>query len=424
MANYQNRQKKRQQALARQKQPAVPQKSDIDAKQWIFEPVDSWFFREMRPFQVTGAELGSLFPPPARTLAGAVRGIIGERAGVNWAEYRKGKGEIVGLDLCEEMGNPTSAGETEFGKLELTGPYLLKDGKRLYPVPQHLLQEEKGEQDEQEKYYWLHPGAPLHCDLGCVQLPVIKPTPSPDKKLKPLLNVWVDADNLRKILHGEKPDKEKLYRATDLFARETRIGIGLDKERKRRTTEEGLLYQTSHIRLCDKVALGMGVSGIDARLQLNKGETRHIRLGGEGRMAAVSPSNAANLPQTPVNKDTKQIVLVLLTPLLVPEDRKFFMPFKGAKKVEHQGADAWEVTLQGIKLKIISAALGKPQREGGWNLAQHKPRALRSLVPAGSVWFCEVLDSGDPSVLHGAKIGEETALGRGELAVGVWPGGR
>jgi hypothetical protein len=40
-------------------------------------------------------------------------------------------------------------------------------------------------------------------------------------------------------------------------------------------------------------------------------------------------------------------------------------------------------------------------------------------VPAGSVWFCEVL-SGDPTTLQGYKIGTDTELGRGELAVGKW----
>jgi CRISPR-associated protein Cmr3 len=375
-------------------------------KQWIFEPIDSWFFREMRPFQVTGAELGSVFPPPARTIAGAVRGIIGERVGVDWAAYRKG--DVP--DLSKKMGDPRYGGEAEFGKLQLTGPYLLKDGQRLYPVPQHLLQ------DEEEEYYWLKPGEPLVCDLGNIKLPVVES--EPDKKIKPLLNAWVDADNLRKILNGENPTK--IYRAAELFVRETRIGIGLDKERVRRTTEEGLLYQTSHVRLGEGVALAVGVGGISEDLQLGDGETRHIRFGGEGRMAAVSLGSAASLPQMPVIEDQK-IVLVLLTPLLVPKDGNFFMPFAGATRVQHNGADVWEVELCGVKLKILSATLGKPQREGGWNLAQNKPRALRSLVPAGSVWFCEVMEGGgDPSTLHGAKIGEETALGRGELAVGVW----
>ena len=39
---------------------------------------DTWFFREFRPHDAVGAsELSSLFPPPIRTLAGALRTLIG-----------------------------------------------------------------------------------------------------------------------------------------------------------------------------------------------------------------------------------------------------------------------------------------------------------------------------------------------------------
>ncbi len=60
----------------------------MSAKQWCFEPLDTWFFRESRPFgTVGGSELTSLFPPPARTVAGAIRTLIGENANINWNNY-------------------------------------------------------------------------------------------------------------------------------------------------------------------------------------------------------------------------------------------------------------------------------------------------------------------------------------------------
>lgn len=145
-----------------------------------------------------------------------------------------------------------------------------------------------------------------------------------------------------------------------------------------------------------------------------------VRLGGEGRIASVSVDTAEELPKTPVTSQTKNIILVLLTPLLVPKDGSFFMPFENNNpKKDSNGADVWHVKLNDVELEIISAVLGKPQREGGWNLTKNQSRPLRSLVSAGSVWFCRVL-SGNPQKLHRHKIGEETALGRGELAVGCW----
>jgi CRISPR-associated protein Cmr3 len=43
------------------------------------------------------------------------------------------------------------------------------------------------------------------------------------------------------------------------------------------------------------------------------------------------------------------------------------------------------------------------------------------MLPAGSVFFCTCDDpKGVIAALSGSQIGEEQALGRGELAVGYW----
>lgn len=415
MAKYKkNKYKKQPQKslpVISQLQDSKPVTSTNGAKEWRFEAIDTCFFREMRPIdELTGAELGSLFPPPARTLAGAVRGLIGERADVNWAAYRAGDGKahsINGLNLCEQLGDPQcEKEEAEFGKLKLSGPYLLKDNKRLYPVPQHLLRDEEGH------FHWLRPGAPIYCDLGKVRLPIVQP--DTENKVKPINHAWVDKAGLQAILSGKPP--YYMYNMNELFTNETRIGIGLNRDQ--RMTIDGLLYQTRHIRPCEGVSLGIEVAGIDEQLQLPPNETHTVRLGGEGRIASVSLGNPEILPKIKVAGD--KIVLILLTPLLVPEKGKFFMPFENVRKEkESDGADVWHVILKGVELKIISAVLGKPQREGGWNLAKNQSRPLRSLVPAGSVWFCQIL-KGEVQTLHGYKVGEETALGRGELAVGHW----
>ena len=45
-----------------------------------------------------------------------------------------------------------------------------------------------------------------------------------------------------------------------------------------------------------------------------------------------------------------------------------------------------------VKLKLISAAVGRREPVSGWNLRSDTPRAVRWMVPAGSVYFFEVLD--------------------------------
>ncbi|WP_308874159.1 type III-B CRISPR module-associated Cmr3 family protein [Thiothrix subterranea] len=59
----------------------------------VFNATDTLFFRESRPMEALG-EAQSVFPPPVRTLAGAVRTLIGEHFQVQWHEFDQKKGNI------------------------------------------------------------------------------------------------------------------------------------------------------------------------------------------------------------------------------------------------------------------------------------------------------------------------------------------
>ncbi|TVR63993.1 MAG: hypothetical protein EA420_06115 [Candidatus Competibacteraceae bacterium] len=123
-----------------------------DNKQWRFDALDSWFFREARAFDTSGGnELVSLFPPPARTVAGAVRTLIGEMHEVDWERFAL-EGESADLKRMIGVGD-------DLGQVNMTGPYPLWEGKRLYPVPLHLLAQDR-------QYVFLKPGEPVDCDLS------------------------------------------------------------------------------------------------------------------------------------------------------------------------------------------------------------------------------------------------------------------
>ncbi|MEZ5448799.1 MAG: type III-B CRISPR module-associated Cmr3 family protein [Thiolinea sp.] len=60
-------------------------------------------------------------------------------------------------------------------------------------------------------------------------------------------------------------------------------------------------------------------------------------------------------------------------------------------------------------------------------MARNQPRAVQSLIPAGSVYYLSV-DDGDIQAaidqLHGQSLAvdpTDRALGRGLLAAGLWP---
>ncbi|TGO03158.1 hypothetical protein PN36_11700 [Candidatus Thiomargarita nelsonii] len=358
--------------------------------QWCFSQLDTWFFREARPY---------IFPPPARTVAGAVRTLIGEQAEVDWEAFNKGDGTAHQLskdiNICQEIGDANS-----FGNLRLRGIYLLCEGQRLYPVPLCLLQKD-------EQFTRLRPGAPVECDLGFVRLPE-QTIPG----AKPMETAWLTAQALKQVLAGQNPSS--YYQSEDLFKIEPRLGIAINQER--RTMEDGMLYQNQHIRLREdkfQLEIGVMVEGIDDALHP---ETGRVRFGGEGRLASVTVSRS-NLPQLghPDLSKTKNIMLTLLSPANLGEN---WQP-DGFSEVIENNEKVWRGSINGVELTIISAVLGQPIREGGWDLANDEPREVISLIPAGSVWFCR-LEKGNAADLHGYQIGLETALGRGELAVGIW----
>jgi len=344
-------------------------------KAWQFEPLDSSFFRGARSFQQNEQGfLESQFPPTAQTLAGVIRSAIAESKGVDWQKFHEGKQQAI-ADLIGKNAEHT-------GKLSFAGPYLFKDNERLYPMPLHVLHSSK---EDNQKNAWskLAPSKEFYrTDMGEKCLPKVV---NNVEGAKPLEDAWLDVENLKRVLNGAHP--QKFYKQDDLFAYENRTGIARDN--KKRKTEEGALFFTRHIRLQEGVRLAMNVVGADDVTPASM-----LRLGGEGRMAHVTVADVVDARPSVNNNKTESFMLVLLT----------HGDFKGQSEPNLPD-----------DLKIVSACVGKAVREGGWDYAKRKPKPLKSLVPAGSVYFIE----GDASML-GNAIGERTAFGYGECVIGKW----
>lgn len=372
-------------------------------KRLKFSAFDTLFFREARPMESVGAKPleGGRFPPTARTVSGAVRSVIGEAKNVDWEKYRKG--DASQQEVREIIGAADMDG---IGKLDLRGAYPMLGDERLYPAPLHLLGKEN-------HYVRLQCGTAVTCDLGKVYLPEKPDSAKDDVHLqgaKPLENCWLTSVDLVRVLSGGEP--EKVIQQKDLFIAEARLGIALDSGT--RSAAEGKLYQTVHARLKDDVSIGVDVTGIPADLAIEQ----VLRLGGEGRFAHVQTSSAKVLPVA-TQKNNQGLLLMLCT---AADFSGYWLPHGFKAQPDAQGVTVWQGQIAGVRLTIQCAVLGKSQREGGWDMQKHQSRPAVSLVPAGSVYFCKV--EGDfqqaAEELQGKKIGNDTALGRGELAVGYW----
>lgn len=424
MANYKKQLAKKDREVKAAQKQQTPTIATESAKKMIsqscpdgilnlqFTPIDTWFFRESRPHDAAGAsELSSLFPPPVRTLMGAVRSFLGDSLGVDWKKFNLNS-------ECTELKQAIGDGET-LGALSINGAWVCKNGQRLYPAPCYLMQ-------KADEFIRLQIGEVVECDLGKVRLPELQKNKD-SKKIeggyKGLEQTWITREGWQKLLKGETPLKEELIQAKDLLGNEPRLGIARDNSA--RSVIEGRLYQTQHLRLENDVTIELDVKGLNETLaeQLPV-ETKHeiLRLGGEGRMAVLAKkSHYLPLPILTIDKQPlKKIIIHFITPAYF--DGHMFP--ENFDKHEIDGQTVWQGKLLDIELIVEAAVIGKAHREGGWNMQKHKPRAVKSYIPAGSAWFCRVVTEVSSKdlleKLHGQSIGAETEWGRGQILIGVW----
>ncbi|MDQ6995093.1 MAG: type III-B CRISPR module-associated protein Cmr3 [Mariprofundaceae bacterium] len=346
-------------------------------KVWNFKPLDSCFFRGAKSFnQGEGGFLDSQFPPTAQTLAGVIRASIGDAKGVNWQKFRENQQAEIASLIGKES--------DDAGKLSFAGPYIYKSGERLYPVPLHLLYS-----DKEQAWTRLKPSKSSYVtDMGKHRLPV---PASNIEAAKPIEHGWLNASDMNNVLQGDLP--KSFIKESSLFSGETRVGIGRDNKTKQ--VEDGMLYFTQHIRLGEDVSLAMSVEGVDDVIPASM-----VRLGGEGRMAHLMIEEHQNEPlNAKIEEDAKKFVLSLLT----------HADFSGKSEPDIEG------------MTIVSACIGKAVREGGWDYKKKQPKPLKSLIPAGSSYFVEFETNDDVvNFLKQKRIGDRTAFGYGEVAVGIW----
>lgn len=391
-------------------------------KSYIFQPIDSCFFRESRSSDAIGnSELGSVFPPPIRTLLGALRTSIGEQwhqqHGTNWRQFD----QLVDLQKLIGYGD-------DLGPINSFGPFIQCNGQRYYPAPANLMM--KANEDGNNIFFTAILGHdPVRCDIGEVLLasfPLTVKGLSDLAGAKPAEGYWVSTKGYSSLLNGNIPNQSELLKLSDFIFDDPRLGIARDN--KRAGVLEGMLYQTRHLRLKENISIEIEVSGLPDSKILELPSSQLVRLGGEGRFASLVISDAPDLPTVSLGKNNHKIMIYFLTPMLSNSCLPLGIP-KGFVANNINGCDVWEGEINDIKVRIWSVMCGKVVREGGWDLAKHQARAVQSYLPAGSVLFAEVIDGSDMETinkcLHGQIIKDpdtrrSDAYGRGQILIGQW----
>jgi|GEM_PF-269172 len=183
--------------------------------------------------------------------------------------------------------------------------------------------------------------------------------------------------------------------------------VGIQRNFETRTTEEGLMYSRSRVRLSSGVGLAVGIEGLADGMEL----LSPLPFGGDGGLAYADPINISiKIPDAPnleASSDGKiQFTVTHLTPAY----------FEG--KWPGPGDE-----LPGISgSQVVSACLERPVRIGGWDSVKREPLPLKPFLPGGSIWFCEAHKDNAEKIrqCNGQHLGKYSEYGFGEIAIGQW----
>jgi len=372
----------------------------------FIEPLDVWLFRDGRPFTARDDHHArSLFPPSPFTLYGALRTKL----------------LFDAADSADDLADPDfltrTAGEAgDFTRFRVHGPLLARRGSdgrvtRYFAAP---LDAGRLDPTGGGTGTWtvLRPRADLpglRTDLD-----LALPWSDGGDRSEPAAGTWLAEPDFFATLNGEPP--AAAVTAAELFALERRSGVELDwsaPDRPLRVTREGRLYSVDFVRPAPGVGLWVGLEGYDLPHQ-----TGLMGLGGEARGSRYEPVEMER-PDRSVDRgrvaDSRRLKVVLATPAIF---RNGWLP-----GWVDPGSYITRPPVEGLRL--VSAATGRPQRIGGFDLRAGRPRPIRAVVPAGSVYWFEENQPGAVAqafdVLGGREISDEYAeIGFGLCYAGGW----
>lgn len=335
----------------------------------FFEPLDVLFFRDSKPFGAGEASFASTTFPLPSVFFGAIRTkLLSEHCG-DFNLYRDNCQRCSKKDNCEirvVIGTPEDSGE-----LRVKGPFIAKESGAFeyFPMPKDVIEFK----DKNGGLDLLRPirSSPVTTDLKLpIALPWIRNTRAFENA-----EGFIAKDELMKYLKGEIPLKTDVE---ELYEKEYRVGIKMSK--KTGSSETGFLYSIEFLRLKEEVGFTFYFEGLD-KINFKPGI---ITLGGEMRVAKVSSIEDVEWDFEEVKKEiesSKLFKLYLATPAIF--DRGWLPSFIN-RNLEGEKS--------GLKFKLISACVDRAVPISGFDIAERKPKPILRAVPAGSVYYFELLE--------------------------------
>jgi CRISPR-associated protein Cmr3 len=397
---------------------------------FFFEPSDFLFFRDNKPF--TGGESFagySLDLPLPQVIYGAARTWLLQQVGVDFKRFAA----FTTLDEAAKVYPITRATGLPHvaGSLQIRGPFLAthqsaaESVSLYYPSPLDVVKFDKPKGRAKNLYTILNPtlDQPGQTNLPAAYLQplMLKPEVSQSGREAEDLEGMLFSERamgeyLNITLETRQKNEGQILSIEELVQREERIGIAIGENGVVKT---GQLYSLEGRRMVEGAGLVVDITGLaDEVLAELDGQALH--LGGErrfGRLIQIkSEADTDNSPSPPSDLSNK-FKLALITPAL----------FKHGWLPGWLDPDTGQGHLPGtsLKVRLVAAAVGRPIVFSGFDLARNRPKPLRRAVPAGSVYYFELL-AGNPGQLvksfhYANSVSDENGLaGFGTTLIGKW----
>lgn len=309
-----------------------------------FTPQDTLFFRGAESAVMGESHAASMiFPPPAHTIAGAIRTAVLAHNGIDYRSYNAGTLLPAQESIVAAIGK--SGEESPFSIL---GPFFRYKNKLWMPCPYIWFAGKRGQQNRNLRKRKIYISAPI----GKTNLLKTEAQENlywaKGQELETMGGCWVSLDEL-----CSSSDEKTILENINFFTSEIHTGIALDVNNSRRSARDGHLYTFAHARLHEGVSLAFGVTQ-----KLPLPECGIIKLGAEQRFGEYRLLSNIDLP-------------------------------KGASGLFM----ALSILPTGEQANKHCLACGRPLYYGGWDMHRgfHKP--MKGYFPAGSVFQNQINDN-------------------------------
>lgn len=322
--------------------------------------LDTLFFRNGTPFTAGSDYFAeSLFPPLPSVYRGAMRTCY----------FTHHPDE---LDKAGEEGDPTGNAEIGFTCIKKED-----EAETLwFPLPMDM-----GFRKTSDGVFLQSTELRPIENVSSYPLKYVLKAPESKKLKQKERSFWIKKGSLEAYLNGDD-GHFPFCGISDFVAVEHKTGIMIDSSTN--TVKEGMFYQIPLSRPLPGISLIVEVNGLELP------EQALIKLGGESKAAVLLKESSSNISSFSINVEEageRCFKLYFSSPAIF---HKGWIP-DWLEKNENNFEGIFTNEERSVTLRLLAASTGRAVGVGGFDMKKRRPKKMQYAVPAGSVYYFELL---------------------------------